>query len=91
MIEKAAPQLGEETVSKLENMGVSLCLGENYLENLTQDIIFKTPGMRFDLPPLAAAREAGSVVTSEMEVFFALCPAPILAVTGSDGKPPPPR
>lgn len=83
---KSRAQLGEETVPKLENMGVSLCLGENYLENLTQDIIFKTPGMRFDLPPLVAAREAGSVVTSEMEVFFALCPAPILAVTGSDGK-----
>ncbi len=28
----------------------------------------------------------GIVVTSEMEVFFDLCPCPIYAVTGSDGK-----
>ena len=83
---KSRAGLGEKTADELERMGVSLCLGEAYLENLSQDVIFKTPGMRFDLPPLVAARERGSVVTSEMEVFFALCPAPILAVTGSDGK-----
>ena len=35
---------------------------------------------------LAAAVAGGSVITSEMEAFFAVCPCPILAVTGSDGK-----
>ena len=28
----------------------------------------------------------GVVITSEMEVFFDLCPCKIYAVTGSDGK-----
>ena len=46
----------------------------------------RTPGMRFDLPELTAAVERGSVLTSEMEAFFEVCPCPIIAVTGSDGK-----
>lgn len=66
--------------------GVRFVLGDGYLDNLTGDIILKTPGMRGDLPPFEKARKNGSAVTSEMEVFFQLCPCPIFAVTGSDGK-----
>ncbi len=71
---------------ELEAQGAALQLGEAYLENLTQDVIFRTPGMRPDVPQLSAARERGSTVTSEMEVFFDVCPCSIIAVTGSDGK-----
>ncbi len=77
--------LGAEA-EHLKQLGVALQLGEDYLEHLTGDVIFKTPGMRFDLPQLAAAVARGSVLTSEMEVFFDLCPCKIIAVTGSDGK-----
>ena len=78
-------QMGEEG-SRLEALGAKLQLGEDYLEHLDQDVIFRTPGlMPFD-PHLEAARARGSVITSEMEAFFALCPCRILAVTGSDGK-----
>ena len=71
---------------ELEKKGAELCLGENYLDNLEVDIIFRTPGMSFNLPELKEARKRGIAVTSEMEVFFDLCPAKIFAVTGSDGK-----
>ncbi len=71
---------------ELEQKGCRLRLGTDYLKNLTEDIIFRTPGMRPDLPELVAAVEQGSVLTSEMEVFFEVCPCPIIAVTGSDGK-----
>ena len=71
---------------ELEGKGCHLRLGPDYLKDLTEDIIFRTPGMRPDLPELTAAVERGSVLTSEMEVFFEVCPCPILAVTGSDGK-----
>ena len=70
----------------LEGQGCRLQLGEGYLEGLNQDVIFRTPGMRPDLPQLKAAVEQGSCLTSEMEAFFAVCPCPIIAVTGSDGK-----
>ncbi|MBR6741753.1 MAG: UDP-N-acetylmuramoyl-L-alanine--D-glutamate ligase, partial [Clostridia bacterium] len=63
-----------------------LRLGEDYLENLEVDMIFRTPGINFNLPELESARKKGIAVTSEMEVFFDLCPATIFAVTGSDGK-----
>ncbi|MBE6948969.1 MAG: UDP-N-acetylmuramoyl-L-alanine--D-glutamate ligase [Ruminococcaceae bacterium] len=71
---------------KAEAMGAVLTLGEGYLDDLDADIIFRTPGMRPDVPAFMAAREKGSVITSEMEVFFELCPCRIIAVTGSDGK-----
>lgn len=70
----------------LEKAGAELKLGENYLADLEVDIIFRTPGMSFNLPELEAARKRGIAVTSEMEVFFDLCPATIFAITGSDGK-----
>ncbi len=75
-----------ETAQELKALGVNLKLGENYLDDISADIIFKTPGMRYDNPKLLKAQENGSIVTSEMEVFFEICPAKIIAVTGSDGK-----
>ena len=71
---------------ELEQGGAKLQLGADYLEGLDQDVIFRTPGMRPDVPQLLAAKEKGSVITSEMEVFFDVCPCSIIAVTGSDGK-----
>lgn len=71
---------------ELEAAGAVLRLGDGYLQNLSQDVIFRTPGLRPDVPELEAARARGSVITSEMEVFFQVCPCPIIAVTGSDGK-----
>jgi len=74
-------------IEALESLGVKVYLGEDYLDHLKgQDVIFRTPGMRPDLPQLTAAVEGGSLLTSEMEVFFQVCPCPIIAVTGSDGK-----
>ncbi len=75
-----------QLADRLEGKGAKLNLGDDYLSGLDHDVIFKTPGMRPDVPQLVAAREQRRVVTSEMEVFFDVCPCPIVAVTGSDGK-----
>lgn len=80
-----AEKLGD-VYGELYALGVKMCLGDSYLENITEPIVFKTPGMRFDVPELVKARENGSKVISEMELFFDLCPSHITAVTGSDGK-----
>lgn len=82
---KTEAQLGA-AAANLRDMGVSLSLGDTYLDEISGSIVFKTPGMRFDHPAILSAKERGAVITSEMEVFFELCPAKILAVTGSDGK-----
>lgn len=82
---RTAEQL-EGEAERLSALGAELKLGENYLDHLDHDVIFRTPGlMPFD-PHLQKAVEQGSVLTSEMEVFFQLCPCRIIAVTGSDGK-----
>ena len=78
-------ELGMEAL-ELINKGAKLKLGESYLEGLNHDVIFRTPGlMPFD-EHLVKAVEQGSVLTSEMEVFFSVCPCKIIAITGSDGK-----
>ena len=83
--QRSAEQMGEEG-ARLAALGAELKLGKDYLEGLDQDIIFRTPGLLPFDEHLEAARDRGSLVTSEMEVFFSLCPCKIIAVTGSDGK-----
>ena len=78
-------QLGN-VYEELSDIGVKFSLGENYLDNLQGELIFKTPGMRFDTPELLEAKKRGAEITSEMELFTEFCPAKMIAVTGSDGK-----
>ena len=73
-------------VLELEAQGCRLQVGENYLDDLSADLVFRTPGMHPNVPALEALRTSGAQITSEMQVFFQLCPCTILAVTGSDGK-----
>lgn len=76
----------DEEVLELERMGCKLSVGAHYLDNLSADLVFRTPGMHPGNPALENLRSKGAEVTSEMEVFFELCPCTILAITGSDGK-----
>jgi UDP-N-acetylmuramoylalanine--D-glutamate ligase len=80
------PSPSAETTEFLRTRGVKMIYGEDYLSDITEDVVFKSPGIRCDIPALAEAAERGTVVTSEMEVFAAICPCRIFAVTGSDGK-----
>ena len=76
----------DAAVLDLEALGCKLSLGDTYLENIDADIVFRTPGMHPGNPALVSLREKGAQITSEMEIFFEVCPCSILAVTGSDGK-----
>lgn len=83
---KNEEQLGE-LYNELKENGVEFRLGDSYLETLSDfDVVFRSPGMYFNHPKLVEARRNGVAVTTEMEVFFELCPCKIYAVTGSDGK-----
>ena len=84
--DKSSRDALSDAAKKVEELGAELTLGEDYLKNLDADIIFRTPGMRPDVPEFVQAQNNGSVITSEMEIFFKLCPCKIIAVTGSDGK-----
>ena len=71
----------------IRRLGLRLSLGEGYMDGFRgQDIILRTPGFEYYQQPLQDAIAAGAMVTSEVELFFDLCPCEIVAVTGSDGK-----
>ena len=73
-------------VLELETLGCDLRLGEGYLDGVEADVVFRTPGMHPGNPAIVTLAQHGAEVTSEMEVFFEVCPCKIIAVTGSDGK-----
>ena len=76
----------EQEVLELEKAGCKLRVGEDYLDDVEADVLFRTPGMHPGNPVMEALRQRGAKVTSEMEVFFEVCPCGIIGVTGSDGK-----
>ena len=76
----------DEEVLELERMGCKLSVGEHYLDGLSADLVFRTPGMHPGNPAIVALKEQGAEITSEMEVFFEVCPCTKIAITGSDGK-----
>ena len=78
-------KLGENAI-RAEKAGAKLILGDDYLKNIDTDILFRSPGTPFYKEELEELKKKGVVVTSEMEVFFDLCPCKIIAITGSDGK-----
>lgn len=50
------------------------------------DIIVVNPAVTPDNPFVRIAEKAGKHITSQLEIFFELCPARIVGVTGSNGK-----
>lgn len=84
--DKKSPEEMGENAEKLYSLGATLITGEKYLENIREDLVFRSPGFRPDLPELIDAEKHGSILTSEMEAFLSLHPCTIYAITGSDGK-----
>lgn len=82
---KSPEELGDAAQEFL-GAGVTFITGAQYLDHITEDVIFRSPGIRPDSGGIPAAVARGALLTSEMEWFFALTPATLIGVTGSDGK-----
>lgn len=79
--------IDKDSIAKVEQYGMKLFVGENYLKNLNGfDIIFRSPSCRPDLPEIQKEVERGAILTSEIEMLLELCPGKVIGVTGSDGK-----
>lgn len=50
------------------------------------ELVIISPGVRPNAPKLAAARAAGREIISEIELAARVCPAHLVAITGSNGK-----
>lgn len=78
----------DETYQKLQKLGLQFSLGPKYLDQELGDFdfIFRSPGVKPNLPALKKARQAKIPVSSATRLFFDLCPGKILGVTGTKGK-----
>lgn len=85
--QKSEEALGP-AAEELRRLGARLVLGPDYLERLDADwdAVFLTPGMPKDLPVLQRLRDRGVALRSEIGLFFSLCRAPVIGITGSSGK-----
>lgn len=78
----------EIDISELKTKGVSYIVGSSYLDKGFEefDLIVRSPGVYRFLPQLVNAEKHGVVLTSAIKIFFDLCPAKIIGVTGTKGK-----
>ena len=84
---KEREELDQKILTQAESFGVEFILGKEYLSNLSQfDVIFRSPGIQRLRPELLEAEKQGVLITSQTKVFFDLCPAKIIGVTGTKGK-----
>ncbi len=70
----------------IRDIPIDLILGGHPEAILDADVIFVSPGVPLDIPILREARLRGIPLSSEPRLFFRLCPAPIIGITGSSGK-----
>ncbi|MCL5407083.1 MAG: UDP-N-acetylmuramoyl-L-alanine--D-glutamate ligase [Patescibacteria group bacterium] len=83
---KSRQELGQY-LEQIKDLPVQFRLGENYLEGLEDfEILFRTPGLPYLNSKIQKAKNNGVIISSEMKLFFDLCPCPIVGVTGTKGK-----
>jgi len=72
---------------RLRSLGVEMELGKHTTQTfLNGDLIVLSPGVDPAIPPLAAAREQGIPIVSEVEIASWFLKPPLIAVTGTNGK-----
>jgi UDP-N-acetylmuramoylalanine--D-glutamate ligase len=83
---RAAEQLAGP-LGQLADLPIRYVLGEHREADFTDtDLVIRNPAVPRESPWLAAARAAGVPIEMEMSLFFRLCPAPIIGITGTKGK-----
>ncbi|HFI0345860.1 TPA: UDP-N-acetylmuramoyl-L-alanine--D-glutamate ligase [Streptococcus suis] len=76
------------TAQGLLEEGIRVVCGGHPLELLDEDfaLMVKNPGIRYDNPMVEKALEKGMPVWTEVELAYLISDAPIIGITGSNGK-----
>ncbi len=84
--QRTAEQL-PELVALNARFGLQLDLGGHTSQRFVDsDLIVISPGVNLELPAIVAAREAGVPVWGEIEIAARTLHAPMVAITGTNGK-----
>ncbi|MFN5367711.1 MAG: UDP-N-acetylmuramoyl-L-alanine--D-glutamate ligase, partial [Roseiflexaceae bacterium] len=76
-----------DSLAALADLPITYVLGEHRLSDFTTcDIVVQNPAVPVTSPYLVHARTAGVRIEMEMTLFFRLCAAPIIGITGTKGK-----
>lgn len=76
------------TAQSLLEDGIRVICGSHPLELLDEDfaLLVKNPGIRYDNPMVEKAQQKGMPVWTEVELAYLISDAPIIGITGSNGK-----
>ena len=89
-VEEILERLEGEEKERFEKIyqdhSIKKIFGTEYLNSLNDfDIIFRSPGIPFN-EKIKEAKRSGVLISSQIKLFFELCPCKIIGVTGTKGK-----
>ncbi len=77
----------KSSLKKIKGLPVKLVLGRhNKKDFIHADMIIKNPGVPDDSPFLKIAKKNNVLIETDVGIFFELCPAQTIGVTGTKGK-----
>jgi len=77
----------ESSLKKIKNLSIELVLGKHRATDfINTDLIIKNPGVPDDSPYFKIAKTNGANIETDVGIFFKLCPAQIIGITGTKGK-----
>lgn len=83
---KSKKQL-KDSLDRLKGLGIEFVLGNHRKEDFEDaDLIIKNPDVPSTSSYLEIARKNNIPIKNDVEIFFDLCPAEIIGVTGTKGK-----
>ena len=84
--DQAPPGTMAAAKAQLDALGVKSEFGENSERVLDAEVVVLSPGVPSDAPRVREALAKGRKVVSEIEATSWFCRAPIVAITGTNGK-----
>ena len=77
----------EESLARLGDCDIEYHLGAHRAEDFKNaDVVIVNPAVGPDNKFLQIAHKAKRLITSQIEIFFQLCPCRIVGITGANGK-----
>lgn len=77
----------KESIKKLKGLPIKYVLGKHRKEDFKNtDLVIKNPGVPKNSPYLKIAKKNNIPIKNDVSIFFDLCPAKIIGITGTKGK-----